>query len=280
MSCDERFEKLLDLANGELSWLEQAELEAHIDSCSACRQRAESLRAMETRITRVLRRPMPSSDPTADIMAQVAEQTRPSKARWARVWAVGLAMGLCIGLGVRLRISAPPVPSSERKHALAKTMAAGHVLVKPRLEASAIDTSAIGPVRAERSRERNAAGKSAVRASGLRRVAKAQKEPDLAPGAYWVIRSGDTSDRHVDAMGSAVWEIRSADGSEKQEDVITVVDAGGNTLGPARSGSPVPVPEHQAKFDTRCEPGEFLTAEDSHHLEHDRSDEPAPNVRG
>lgn len=280
MSCDERFEKILDLVNGELSWLEQAELEAHIDVCPVCRKRVESLKALETCVTRAVRRPSPSSDPTADIMARLAEQTKPTKFRWTRTWAIGLAMGLCIGLVVKLWAPIAPTRTPERKNSSAKTVTAEHIREKSHPRSAAIHTASVPSIGGVCPGEKEAARASARRPRRTRRIARADEGRDLAPGTYWAIRSSDGSGCGVDNAGSAVWEIRSAEDSEQQKYAIIVVDTNGNTVGPVRTNPPVPVPERQAKYDTRCEPGPFVTAEDSHHLENDGRNEPAPVVRG
>lgn len=274
MNCNDRFEKLLDLMNGELSWLEQAELEAHIETCPICTERAESMKALETAVAASLRRSMPSFDPTADIMARLAEQQKPAVARWPRAWAIGLAMGLCIGLLIKVQW----LPIQRQA-----TNGAPH----------AADIRSAEQVRTPLSTNlpsNSSAAHKCVPKAPTRigiwsiRTARVAMKPELRPGTYWVIRSEEKSPNDdVRSMRAGAWELRSADNLSPQGDAVIVVYANGNTVEPTRKPISAQVLDSYPEQDARPRLGLITSIETLHSPGFDSKKEPSlmmPGAKG
>lgn len=110
MDCKQAVEAVSAALDGELTAAEQAELEAHLSVCPACRALAEDFSALNAALTE--NEPAPPPELADRVMARIAEENRvvpisagrrPGRRRWMSL-AAAAALVLCAGgLGVWLK---------------------------------------------------------------------------------------------------------------------------------------------------------------------------------
>lgn len=119
MSCAEARDRLSDYCDGELSSTERIELEAHLDSCSACREELEAERELLRRAAAWRRDLDPPRDLWPGIEARISH--RPAsvvRGPWWSVSRAGLAAAVVVAAAVLLLlfrgVETPVGPEVER----------------------------------------------------------------------------------------------------------------------------------------------------------------------
>lgn len=110
MDCKQAVEAVSAALDGELTAAEQAELEAHLSVCPACRALAEDFSALNAAMTE--NEPAPPLELADRVMARIAEENRvvhisagrrPGRRRWMSLAAAAALVVCAGGLGVWLK---------------------------------------------------------------------------------------------------------------------------------------------------------------------------------
>ncbi len=110
MSCDELSDRLADRALSPGT--KDAELEAHLASCAACRERAAVLEGALRRLPAIVSREAQPLSP--GLRAKILEG--PARPRWGRIVSVGALLAAGLSLAALLAPTAPP-PAAPVFHA-------------------------------------------------------------------------------------------------------------------------------------------------------------------
>ncbi|MFN2375787.1 MAG: anti-sigma factor [Candidatus Binatia bacterium] len=112
MTCQQRHESVSAYVDGELSQPERQDMESHLRSCPACRERAAGLRALKHRVTRL----EAVSRPPEAILARLSAlqfESAPAKRRVVRTWirpiAAAAGLLLLVAAGRTWMAAAPSV---------------------------------------------------------------------------------------------------------------------------------------------------------------------------